>query len=210
MAQNLHPIPVSEGMPRMPHPDAAVASPQTIEFDQQFIDMMVPHHQGAVAMANIALLRAEHQEIKDLAGGIVQGQTSEIDQMKAWRLAWYGSDQTPAMDQMPMLHEMGGQVMSMGTMSMAQEVETLRNAPQPFDRAFIDAMIPHHQSAIDAARLATQYAVHQEIKDLAQTIIRDQQREIDEMTQWRQNWYGAATIPTALPDAPMNMPGMGH
>jgi uncharacterized protein (DUF305 family) len=93
---------------------------------------------------------------------------------------------------------------------MAQEVETLRNAPDPFDRAFIDAMIPHHQSAIDAAQLAQARAVHQEIKDLARAIISAQQSEIDQMQAWRLAWYGAAVGPTVLPDAPMNMPGMAH
>jgi uncharacterized protein (DUF305 family) len=180
------------------------------EFDQQFIDLMVPHHQGAVEMARIAQVRGEHQEIKDLAAAIIQGQSAEIDQMKAWRLAWYGSDQTPPMDQMPMLHDMPGMGAMAMTMNMAQEVEVLRNAPEPFDRAFIDAMIPHHQSAIDAAQLAQQQAVHQEIKDRATAIIFDQQREIDQMQQWRLSWYGTAASPTVLPDAPMNMPGTGH
>ena len=65
------------------------------EFDQLLIDMMVPHHQGAVAMARIAQDRAPHQEIKDMAVAILQGQTAEIDQMKAWRLAWYGTEASP-------------------------------------------------------------------------------------------------------------------
>jgi uncharacterized protein (DUF305 family) len=187
-----------------------VATRAQAEFDQQFIDMMVPHHQAAVEMAEVAVMRAEHQEIRSLAVGISQSQAAEISQMKAWRQAWYGSDQTPSMDQMPMLHDMpqtGAMVM---TMNMAQEVQTLRNAPEPFDRAFIDAMIPHHQSAIDAAQLAQARAVHQEIKDLARAIISAQQSEIDQMQAWRLAWYGAAVGPTVLPDAPMNMPGMAH
>jgi uncharacterized protein (DUF305 family) len=195
------------------HPNghhAMVPTRAQAEFDQQFIDMMVPHHQAAVEMAEVAVMRAEHQEIRSLAVGISQSQAAEISQMKAWRQAWYGSDQTPSMDQMPMLHDMpqtGAMVM---TMNMAQEVQTLRNAPEPFDRAFIDAMIPHHQSAIDAAQLAQARAVHQEIKDLARAIISAQQSEIDQMQAWRLAWYGAAVGPTVLPDAPMNMPGMAH
>jgi uncharacterized protein (DUF305 family) len=180
------------------------------EFDQQFIDMMVPHHQGAIEMARIAQTRAEHAEILSMADDIIRSQQSEIDQMKAWRLAWYGSDQTPPMDQMPMLHDTPGMGAMAMTMNMAQDVETLRNAAEPFDRAFIDAMIPHHQSAIDAAQLAPQQAVHQEIKTLAAAILTAQQREIEQMRSWRLSWYGAATSPTVLPDMPMNMPGMGH
>jgi uncharacterized protein (DUF305 family) len=83
-------------------------------------------------------------------------------------------------------------------------------AQAEFDQLFIDMLVPHHQSAIDAAQLAPSRAVHQEIKELAAAIIRAQQSEIDQMKAWRLTWYGAATSPTALPDAPMNMPGMNH
>src|SRR5262245_7074093 len=62
-------------------------------FDQQFIDMMVPHHQGAVEMALTAQERAEHPEILEMADAIIAAQTDEIDQMQAWRLAWFGSEQ---------------------------------------------------------------------------------------------------------------------
>src|SRR5262244_1956442 len=75
-------------------------------FDQQFVDMMVPHHQGAVEMAKIAQQRAEHPEVKRLAEEIVRSQSSEIEQMKAWRKSWFGSDQTPPMDKMPMVEGM--------------------------------------------------------------------------------------------------------
>ena len=71
-----------------------------VPFDRQFIDIMVPHHQGAVEMAKIAQQRAEHPEIKRMADDIVRSQSSEIDQMRAWRKSRFGSDQTPAMDKM--------------------------------------------------------------------------------------------------------------
>ena len=77
-------------------------------FDQQFIDMMVPHHEGAVAMARIAETRAQHAELKALAADVIRSQASEIDRMKAWRLAWFGSEQTPSMDKMPMVEAAGG------------------------------------------------------------------------------------------------------
>ncbi|HEX2184781.1 MAG TPA: DUF305 domain-containing protein [Chloroflexota bacterium] len=122
--------------------------------------------------------------------------------MRAWRLAWYGSAETPPMSQMPMLHDAPSGP-GAHAMDMAAEVEALRGAPDPFERAFIDAMIPHHQGAIDAARLAQQRAVRQEIKDLARAIIADQQREIDQMQQWFAAWYGAA--PAQAPASPHEM-----
>jgi cytochrome bd-type quinol oxidase subunit 1 len=61
-------------------------------------------------------------------------------------------------------------------------------AGDDFDKAFIEAMIPHHQGAIDMAELALQSAKHQEIKNMATAIIKAQQKEIDEMKQWYNNW----------------------
>ena len=169
----------------------------TPAFDQQFIDMMVPHPEGAVAMAEIAQTRGEHPEVKQMAEAILSTQRQEIDQMKAWRQAWFGSSQTPPMSQMPMVPGMGGEHGAHGgsaTMNMAADVAALRNAPEPFDRAFIDAMIPHHQSAIDAAKAAATRAERPEIKQLASDIIAAQQREIDQMRQWRTSWYGSASV----------------
>jgi uncharacterized protein (DUF305 family) len=58
------------------------------ELDVMFIDMMKPHHEGALAMAEEALAKAEHGEIRELAKAIVDAQTREIEQFSAWRKAW--------------------------------------------------------------------------------------------------------------------------
>jgi uncharacterized protein (DUF305 family) len=156
------------------------------EIDELFIDMMVPHHQGAVEMAKIALERSERPEIWELANAIISSQEAEITQLKTWKEQWYGSSETPSMQVMP---AMGGG----HAMDMQADVDTLKNASEPFDLAFIDAMIPHHQSAIDAAQIVINSAVHPEIKELALQIIEAQQKEIDQMTEWRQVWYPEAS-----------------
>jgi uncharacterized protein (DUF305 family) len=161
------------------------------DFDVQFIDMMVPHHQGAVAMAEIAQQRGERTEIKQMASAIIGAQEGEIAQMKRWRQDWAGSDQTPPLERMPMVPGMAAHGGHEGSaMNMAEDVEKLRSTPNPFDHAFIDAMIPHHQSAIEAAIAAQTRAQRSEIKDLAGNIIADQQREIAQMEGWRDAWYG--------------------
>ena len=88
--------------------------------------------------------------------------------------------------------------------------EEYRSRPDDYVALVIDAMIPHHQSAIDAGQMALPQATRQEIRDLAAVIIADQQREIDQMTSWRQSWYATSTPPEVIRDQPMNMPGMGH
>jgi len=55
------------------------------DFDVMFIDMMVPHHEGAVQMSKDALTRAEHQELRKLAQQIIDEQTKEIADMKQWK-----------------------------------------------------------------------------------------------------------------------------
>ncbi len=55
------------------------------DYDAMFIDMMIPHHEGAIQMSQDALVKAEHQEVKTLAKQIIDQQQKEIDQMKRWR-----------------------------------------------------------------------------------------------------------------------------
>lgn len=59
------------------------------EFDLRFINGMIPHHQGATAMAKDALNKSKRPEIKKLAQQIITEQNAEINQMKQWRQAWY-------------------------------------------------------------------------------------------------------------------------
>lgn len=177
-------------------PGASVPNTGTA-FDELFINMMVPHHEGAVEMAKIALERAEHPEIKEMANAIISSQQDEITMMKSWKQEWFGSSDTPPMSEMPSVQEMPGMGGSGHTMDMQADVDQLKNAPEPFDLAFIDVMIPHHQSAIDAAQLALNQAVQPEIVAMAQTIIEAQQNEIDQMNAWREAWY-----PDAVPAAP--------
>ncbi|MCY6491206.1 DUF305 domain-containing protein [Leptolyngbya sp. GGD] len=59
------------------------------QFDLRFINAMIPHHEGAVTMAQDALSKSKRPEIKKLAQEIIASQEKEIAQMKQWRKAWY-------------------------------------------------------------------------------------------------------------------------
>ena len=64
-----------------------------------------------------------------------------------------------------------------------------------FDRAFIDAMVPHHASAIAMARAAKQAGLSQPaLVKVADDILATQQVEIDQMKRWRKEWFGSSTI----------------
>lgn len=167
-----------------------IISQRDAPFDQRFIDMMVPHHEAAIAMAEIARSRASHGELRALADEIIDDQSAEIGQLRAWRESWFGSSETPPIEAMPMLPgvQMLGQPMSGDRMDMRASVEQLRSA-EPFDPAFIDAMVLHHQSAIQAAQSALTRSSREEIRRLAEAIIGAQSGEVDQLLQWRADWY---------------------
>ena len=58
------------------------------DFDEAFISAMIAHHEGAIEMAEEALVSAKHEEIKNLAEDIISAQTSEIEQMMEWKNTW--------------------------------------------------------------------------------------------------------------------------
>lgn len=63
--------------------------PADDNFELRFINAMVPHHQGAVAMAGEALLRSDRLEIRRLSRSILGLQQQEIKQMRTWKEQWY-------------------------------------------------------------------------------------------------------------------------
>jgi uncharacterized protein (DUF305 family) len=146
--------------------------------DERFIDAMVPHHQGAIEMAKVALKHAEHEEIMQLSHNIISNQQAEIEELNSIKQEEFGTSNVP----MEMSQE------QMWGMCMMMDPQQLANQ-KPFDEAFIDAMIPHHQSAIEMAQVAYRESDNPEIKALAEGIVDAQTREIAQMEGWRQQWY---------------------
>ncbi len=58
--------------------------------DKAFLEEMIVHHEGAVTMAQAVLENGKHPELQHMATAIIEAQTKEIAQMKAWQTAWYG------------------------------------------------------------------------------------------------------------------------
>jgi uncharacterized protein (DUF305 family) len=156
--------------------------------DQHFIVMMIPHHQAAIAMADLALTRTKRPEIKQLAESIKKTQTQEIQQMRSLYQKWYGTqvpDEIPGMGMG--MHRRGGAGGRWKT-GMGTDLATLQSASD-FDREFLEQMIPHHQMAIMMSTMVVNSAKNQETKDLAQSMIDGQNAEIQQMQNWYQTWY---------------------
>lgn len=162
--------------------------PADAEFDLRFVDAMIPHHQGAVEMAQEAKQKSKRPEIQKLADDIIKAQDKEIAQMKQWRTAWYPKANTePVAYNSKMGRSMPMSQDQMKSMMMSMD---LGAADADFDLRFIDAMIPHHEGAVVMAQDALSKSKRPEIKQLAQDIVRSQAAEIKQMQQWKQAWYG--------------------
>ncbi|WP_022927229.1 DUF305 domain-containing protein [Patulibacter americanus] len=168
--------------------------------DRAFVAQMIPHHEMAVDMAREAPERAEHVQLRTLARSITTDQEREIDALRAAakRLgvqpaAGHGAHATMEAD----AKTLG---LAMDDMGMSMEGPDLATA-KPFDRAFIDAMVPHHQGAIRMARAQLARGEDPELRKLATAIVTAQEREIRRMNAWRTQWHGAASPAGGVPPA---------
>jgi len=160
--------------------------------DVMFATMMIPHHEGAIEMSDLALAQASTQQVKDLAARIKAAQGPEIEQMQGWLADWdAGMPMTSSAD-------MGHGMMSAGppsssaddfgmgrmmTMSEA-DLAALRAATGvEFDKLFLQQMITHHQGAIDMAEIEVAQGLNPATLALAQAIRTGQAVEITEMQQ---------------------------
>ena len=102
-----------------------------------FAQGMIPHHQQAIDMSNMALKNDASPEVKKLAKEIIAAQGKEIGQLKYWLTATKSS--------MTMNHDMG-----MGGMLSKSDLIALKKLKgAKFDSAFLKAMIAHHKGALD-------------------------------------------------------------
>ena len=155
--------------------------------DRAFVEAMVPHHRSAVDMAKIAKKRGKSQFVKQLADDIIRSQNAEIATMRredeGLEIAGVKTGKLGVA-----AHQMG----------MDDDPAMLRDA-KPFDRAFIDMMIPHHQGAIRMARVEMDKGADPELKTLAEDIIDAQTREIEDMNAHRKEEFGSASPAGGVP-----------
>ena len=154
--------------------------------DKHFIEQMIPHHDGAVAMAKLALEKSKRSEIKTLATAIIAGQTKEIEDMTGWYKNWFGKDVPKVSGGM-----MGGGMMSQSGMHMGgqEDMKALETATD-FDKVFLEAMIPHHQLALMMVQMLESGTNRSEMIQLAKNITTSQSKEIKDMQGWYTEWYG--------------------
>lgn len=146
--------------------------------DVEFLQGMIPHHEQAVVMSDLALERSQSPRVRTLAEQIKGAQQPEIDHMNSLLAGW-------GVEAAGGGHEggHGGGGIHPGMLN-DDELAQLRGAEgAEFDRLFLEGMIGHHRGAVTTSQAELAEGQAPEAKELAQAIIDAQEAEIAEMEQ---------------------------
>lgn len=139
--------------------------------DVMFLQMMIPHHQQAIDISNLAMENSQDNELLKLAQIISRDQAAEITQMKAWLVDAGASE------------DMGHSMDGMGGMLNSAELEALAAARGvEFDRLWLKGMTEHHDGAIHMTQMIED-AQNPEIKTFGSKVIADQSAQIAQMKE---------------------------
>ncbi len=173
--------------------------------EKAFLSGMAHHHETAIEMARIAQKRGDATFIKDLGNDIVMTQEREVKQMGQIHERLLDSPLKPN----PGAHDGLGLSASEAGMTHTAETNKTLEAANPFDRAFVDEMVPHHLGAIKMATVVLKSTDDPALTKLAKGIITTQQREVAEMNSFRTRKFGGPVPANSESEAPMEHGG-GH
>lgn len=144
--------------------------------DVMFAQMMIPHHEQAVVMADLAVDRAQDPQLLDLAGQIKAAQAPEIELMASWLEEW-GQPRITGEEAM-MSHGSHG----MQGMLSDEQLDALASADgATFDALFAEYMIEHHEGAVAMANDVLAQGSSPKVAELAQEIVVTQEDEIQQL-----------------------------
>lgn len=146
------------------------------EGDVVFAQMMIPHHQQAVEMADLALddSSGASAKVQALAKDIKAAQGPEIKTMQGWLEQWGAEPASKGMGH-------GGMDHGDGMMSESEMTDLESATGEKFDQMWLTMMIKHHQGAVTMAKDVQSTTSNSEVKTMAADIIEAQNREITTM-----------------------------
>lgn len=158
--------------------------PYTGNADIDFVAGMIPHHQGAVDMAQVELQYGKDPQMRALAQRIIIAQETEIGYMNQWLSGRQSKWRADNVDALP---SSKGYQQAMEVMHRDMAIDYTGNADVDFARG----MIPHHQGAVDMAWVLKEHGMDMGLRRFADDIIRSQGQEIRLM----QEWLAAQAVP---------------
>ena len=160
---------MGSGSGHMGHGSSSSSNANYTGADIMFLQMMIPHHQQAIDISNLAMKSSQDPELIELAKIIARDQAAEIKQMKAWL--------TDAGASEDMGHSMDG----MGGMLNDDELAALSAATgKEFDVLWLKGMTEHHDGAIHMTQMIED-AENADIKAFGTKVIKDQSEQIAQM-----------------------------
>jgi uncharacterized protein (DUF305 family) len=147
--------------------------PKATSPESDFILQMIPHHEGAIAMAAYEIKHGKNFDVVQLAKSILAEQTSDVQQMKLWL------KQVPVNNkQVPETYQQAMEQTMMTMMDNMPAAEGLKIT----DQAFAKVMIPHHQAAVDMAKVVLKFSTNQQTSAFAKQLISAEEVEMEQMS----------------------------
>lgn len=136
--------------------------------DLRYLDNMIAHHQAAIYLLEQAQAQSQREEIKELASAVIAADLAEIDELYTYKQTWYDNDRrVTEFDQV-----------------------NLGVADERFDLRLLNALLAHHQQAIDAAMEISTKSVRNEVLDLANQTKTALSENSKLLETYRRDWYG--------------------
>ncbi|MCX8035045.1 MAG: DUF305 domain-containing protein [Candidatus Dojkabacteria bacterium] len=143
-------------------------------FDLRYINEMISHHQGAIALARQVEKTSHRKEIRDLATMIIKEEPKSIEELYAWKKAWYND-----------------------TTKVAEpKVANLGSYDEKLDLRFLNALIAHHDAGIMMTKEARLKSARNEVLNNADSTEMFFVTTKKTFEQWRSEWY---LTPTSTP-----------
>jgi len=144
--------------------------------DAMFLQMMLPHHEQALQMSELALTNTDSKEVRLTAKGIKKLQTLEIEKMKSW----LAEAVLPTVAHMT--HAGTG-----GMLTEQQMADLAVARDKDFDMQFLSGMIVHHRGAIKMAQDEMENGSNSKVKAMAAAIVLSQTAEVLAMDALRRH-----------------------
>ncbi|MGX2992789.1 DUF305 domain-containing protein [Streptomyces sp. JNUCC 64] len=168
-------------MDGMDHGDSGKRSAGAFnDADVTFAQMMIPHHEQALAMSALAPGRVEDSEVKTLTEAISKAQDPEIEKMRSWLKAW--GKPASADDAGGHGGHSGGGSGEMSGMMTDEQMAGLKAAKgTAFDKKFAELMIEHHEGAVEMAQDELKNGRNATAKALADDVVKAQTSEVEQL-----------------------------
>lgn len=160
------------------------------EFEQGYINRVIPHHEGALDMAQILAYKAPNQETRDLSEMAIKTQDEEINQLATWQ-QWYGQPVSP--NPAFVLPD-----------SIPQSLEA--DSPEVAEAAFLLMFREHHQTVIEMSQMLLEredLPHYDELAPMARMVIEGQNEQQQMMEDYAQEFYGIEAPTPVTGDIPL-------